>query len=351
MAGKRITLADVAGKAGVAPSTASLVLSGRGHALRISEAAQERVRNAAQELKYRPNAISVGLRKGTTKTLGFVSNTVASSSLAGEMIKGAIEACRDAGFMLFVGETGGRYQQEELLIDAMMDRQVDGIIFASTFTIARQVPEALHLLPSVILNLEPIESTDIPVVLPDEYNAGRNAAELLIRKKHRSIHLLGAGPTIDDAPPISLAGHHRLRGILDVLAEHDLKVSSGQMDTHWLPPEGYMMTNAILDSGQPADALIAFNDRLAMGAYQAIQERGLSIPNDISIVSFDDASIAAWLRPSLTTFALPHNRMGKDAAALLISRVLDTDADFSTDSGHSDAFLISMPLRDRDSVR
>src|SRR5690606_31963927 len=109
---KRVTLADVAGQAGVAVSTASLVLSGRGTEMRISARVQEKVFAVARELGYRPNAVSVGLRKGQTSTLGFVSDSVASSRLAGEMIKGAIEAARDRGYMVFVGETGGNLTLE-----------------------------------------------------------------------------------------------------------------------------------------------------------------------------------------------------------------------------------------------
>ncbi|HLT83518.1 MAG TPA: LacI family DNA-binding transcriptional regulator, partial [Phototrophicaceae bacterium] len=105
MTSKRVTLADVARQAGVSSSTASLVLSGRGRELRISDAVHDRVRTAAEELGYRRNTISVGLRKGSTNTIGFVSDTVASSQLAGGMIRGALEAARDSGYMLFMSET------------------------------------------------------------------------------------------------------------------------------------------------------------------------------------------------------------------------------------------------------
>src|SRR5690349_19992740 len=131
---RRVTLADVARHAGVSSTTASLVLSGRGRELRISRTVEQRVLRAADELAYRPNIVSVSLRTGSSRTIGFVSDTVATSRLAGDMIKGALEAAREQGLMLFIGETEGEPDLERGLLAAMHDRQVDGIIFASMFT-------------------------------------------------------------------------------------------------------------------------------------------------------------------------------------------------------------------------
>lgn len=348
MANHRVTLAQVAAEAGVAVSTASLVLSGRGTSLRISSASQERVREAAERLGYRPNAVSVGLRKGSTSTLGFVSDSVASSRLAGEMIKGAIEAARDRGYMLFVAETSGDKTQELKLLDALFDRQVDGVIFASMFTQQRDIPATLGRTPAVVLNIDSEAAAEWDVVVPDEYEAGRAAAESLVAAGHREIHLIGAGPGPDDVAPISLAGRARLAGILDVLGAHSLTPASGHAMSQWLPPDGYAAVSSLLDAGD-VGALICFNDRVAMGAYQALQERGRRIPQDTSIVSFDDATIAAWLRPGLTTFALPHRAMGKRAADVLIDRVEAQRAD--TDTPHApQRHVVPMPLRKRHSI-
>ncbi len=99
-------------------------------------------------MQYRPNIVSVGLRTGTTRTIGFVSDTVATSRLAGDMIKGALEAARERGVMLFIGETEGDSELERLLLQAMHDRQVDGIILASMFTSAVTAEGSRPLPPS-----------------------------------------------------------------------------------------------------------------------------------------------------------------------------------------------------------
>jgi LacI family transcriptional regulator len=347
---RRVTLADVAKAAGVSPSTASLVMTGRGRELRISEAVHTRVRAAAQDLGYRPNAVSVGLRKGTTSTLGFVSDSVASSRLAGDMIKGAIEAARDRGFMLFIGETGGKPAEEAKLVEAMLDRQVDGIILASMFTRSRPLPEDIDRIPAVLLNLIAPADATLPSVLPDEERAGREAAELLLAAGHREIHLIGAGPGPDDWPAVSVAARQRLSGILSALREAGIEPASGHEDTSWLPQQGWDAVQRLLaQSDSPPRALVCFNDRLAFGAYQAIQEASLSIPDDVSVVSFDDASVAGWLRPGLTTFALPHRALGRRAVELLLELV-------GPGTGRAPAgpdglvHRLPMPLRTRGSV-
>jgi LacI family transcriptional regulator len=348
VAHKRVTLADVARSSGVSSPTASLVLSGRGAELRISDAVQQRVRAVAASLGYRPNIASIGLRKGTTRTLGFVSDTVATSQLAGDMIKGALEAARERGFMLFIGEDEGDAAVERQLLDAMLDRQVDGIILASMYTQRRKVPTRLEQVPAVLLNALPQgRRRGVPVVVPDELEAGRAAARLLLRAGHRRIHLVGAGPTPDDVPEGGVAAAERLAGILEVLAAEGLEPASGRLYPVWHPPEGYDAMQRVLDDdpGSPTPpGVITFNDRVAMGVYQALQERGLRVPTDAGVVSFDDHPIADWLRPGLTTFAIPHHELGRRAVHLLL------DAVGSGPPARAATYRVPMPLRLRGSV-
>ena len=339
----RVTLADVAQAAGVSRTTASLVLSDRGDELRIAEASQERVRRVAAELGYRPNMLSASLRSGTSRTIGFISDTVATSQLAGDMIKGALEGARRHGYMLFIGESEGDEQEQERLIEAMLDRQVDGLIMASMFTRERSMPKSLAARKIVLLNTLPSDNRLIaPVVIPDEYTAGREAARLLLEAGHREIHLIGAGPTSADVPRETVAGRERLAGILDELKAAELQPASGSMRHIWLPSDGWAATTGLISSGVRRGAIITFNDRLAFGAYQAIGEAGLSVPDDFSIVSFDDHQLASWLHPGLTTFAIPHRELGLRALDVLLA-----------DDDQEPPLIerLSMPIRRRGSVR
>lgn len=343
MSQKRVTLADVAHAAGVSRTTASLVLSDRGDELRISAASQQRVRQIAAELGYRPNAISAGLRSGSSRTLAFISDTVATSQLAGDMIKGALAKAHSSGYMLFIGETEGDFDEEQRLVEAMLDRQVDGFVIASMFTRERSLPSALSGHPAVLLNALPDPAGSAPAVVPDEYTAGHDAARVLLDAGHRRIHLIGAGPAEGDLPGETVAGRDRLAGILAALADAGVEPASGRVCNVWLPEDGWKATRDLLKTAERGDAIISFNDRLAFGAYEALREAGWAIPEDMSVVSFDDHQLAGWLRPTLTTFALPHYELGERAIERLLAQVVTSDVGDALER-------IRMPARMRESV-
>ena len=344
---RRVTLAEVAERAGVSRSTASLVLSGRSRELRISHTVEQQVLATAKELDYRRNAVSVGLRTGTTRTIGFVSDTVATSRLAGDMIKGAVEAAREHDLLLFIGETEGEEDLERGLLQAMHDRQVDGIIFASMFTRIVDVPTALATGPAVLLNAVPKRATTLPSIVPDEVGAGRSAAQVLLDAGHRDgIHLIGAGPRVRDVPPGAVAGIERLTGIREVFAGANVKIAGGRICSDWQPEQGYEATRALLTRTRPR-ALICLNDRLAVGAYQALDDFDLKVPSDVSVVSFDDHPVATWIRPKLTTIALPHYELGRKAFEVLLGEI-NRGSGETTPPGET--HRIPMPIRMRDSV-
>lgn len=347
MSPRRVTLADVAKAADVSPTTASLVLSGRGRELRISQDVEQRVLEAAQGLQYRPNIVSRGLRTGTTRTIGFVSDTVATSRLAGDMIKGALEAARERGVMLFIGETEGDAGLERDLLQTMHDRQVDGIILATMFTRKIRLPRALTHGPAVLLNALPVRPSPLPSVLPDEIEAGRAAARVLLDAGHRDgIHLIGAGPGMRNVPPGTVAGVERLAGIREALREAGVKIAGGWVCSDWQPDHGLAATRTLLETERP-HALVCFNDRLALGAYQALHDAGLRVPADVSVVSFDDHPIASWIHPKLTTVALPHYELGRKAVDVLFSEIDRRGAD---GQGAGEVHRIPMPVRHRESV-
>lgn len=347
VASNRVTLADVARAAGVSKTAASFVLSGRGAEMRISPEAEARVRHAAQQTGYRPNILSRSLRTGTSRTIGFVSDTVATTPFAGHLIWGALDAARDRDHLLIIGETEGDPDLEQQLIDAMHDRGVDGIVFASMYTRELELPASLGTGPAVLLNAVPSTASQIPCIVPDEFEAGRAAVATLIEAGHRErIALVGAAPP-DRTPIGSLAATQRLDGILQALREAGAEALDAVPCPDWQPGIGYDATAQLLDRGVRPSALICFNDRLAMGAYQAIAAHGLSVPDDVSVVSFDDDVLATWLRPQLTTIALPHYELGRAAIDALVD-VLQPD---SAPSPGPTIRRIAMPVRQRYSVR
>jgi LacI family transcriptional regulator len=340
---KRVTLADVARSAGVSQTAASFVLSGRREEMRISADVETRVLRAVRETGYRPNIVSRSLRTGTTQTIGFVSDTVATTPFAGHLIWGALDAARESGHLLFTGETEGDPELERQLIEAMHDRRVDGIILASMYTRKLAVPEALLDGPAVLLNALPTRRSTIPSVLPDEVEAGRTAARVLLDAGYTAgIYLIGAGSPANRVPKDSLAAIERLQGIKEALAHAGVKIDGAVDCPDWQPELGYAATQQVLRKVKPS-ALICFNDRLAFGAYQALSDAGLGIPAEVSVVSFDDDLLASWVKPQLTTVALPHYELGRAAIQVLLGHGIR--------DGHPSVHRIPMPLQERDSVR
>jgi LacI family transcriptional regulator len=208
------------------------------------------------------------------------------------------------------------------------------------------VPKALAGVPAVLLNALPKRPAAIPSVIPDEIQAGRDAVAALFAAGCRSgIHVIGAASGKDQAPPGSVAAVERLAGIREALAAAGSRLAGASGCVEWEPEDGYRATRAALTGTRP-QALICFNDRLALGAYQALQDAGLRVPGDVSVVSFDDDPIASWVRPRLTTFALPHYELGRRAVSVLFG-----DADRPQASGEPEVYRIPMPLRERESIR
>jgi LacI family transcriptional regulator len=310
---QRATLLQVAQRAGVSRSTASFVLAGRHLDMRISEDARQRVLRAAQELDYRPNLMARSLRTKVTRTIALVSDTLASDPYAGRAIHGSLAAAVAHGHLLFIGETEGDPVVEEKLISDFLDRQVDAFVYASMFTRYVRVPKQLKGRPVVLLNcLTRAAKPAYHSVIPDELTAGCNAAKVVLDAGHLDgIHLVGT-----PARHV-FAGRERLAGIKEGLAAGGTRLA-GTIDCDWWPDSAYDAVSRALEGGAPPRALICLNDRVALGAYQALRGAGVRIPEDVSVVSFDDSEMAAWLRPQLTSVGLPHYQLGWQAVELLL---------------------------------
>jgi LacI family transcriptional regulator len=331
MSTTRVTLLDVARRAGVSRTTASFVMTGRTD-MRISAEAQERVRHAARELDYRPNLMARSLRTKNTSTIGLVSDTIATEPFAGELIRGSLATALLREHLLFIGETEGDATVEKRLVQDMLDRGVGGFLYASMYTRQTRLPAVLRGLPLVLLNCVTRDRT-LPAVLPDERAAGRTAARTLLAAGHRDrIWLVGESPTA------VYAGRERRLGIEEVLGRAQLALGH-TVDCPWWPEPSYAAVRERLGSYPQPSAIICLNDRVAFGAYQALAEAGLTVPDDVSLLSFDDTDLASWLRPQLTSIAIPHFDLGQRAVELLLA-----------DRPAAGVHRVPMPLRERASV-
>lgn len=339
----RVTLTDVAERAGVSRSAASFALTGRTDQ-RISEQTQLRVRAAAEELGYRPSAIPKILRSGNSGTIALVSEYLTTTPYATRAIAGALEAARERSTLLFIAETLGDPVVGRRMLHDLIDRRVDGFVYAAMFTQRVTIPKPLQDMPLVLLNCV-TDDVKVPMVVPDEVGAGATAARAIIDAGHREgIHYLGAPPPNFQGGAawggrIGTAVFDRFRGVRGELRRAGMRLAGMSMLEEWEPSDGREAVARLLAREAAPSALICANDRVAFGAYQALNDAGLKIPDDVSLVSFDDSDLASWLRPALSSIALPHDAMGRAAVELL-----------TASRARKGRHLVSMPLVVRDSI-
>jgi len=331
---KRPTLADVAQLSGLSITTVSMVLTNRPNT-RLSEEASERVRAAAAKLNYRPNPAARGLRMGKTRTVGFISDEVTITRYASAMIRGLLEEAEARDHTVLISESGRRQDRILQAMELMIDRQTDGIVFGLMGAKRIELPELSTDVPIVTTNAT--TTAGHPCVLPDEYSAGHNAVRHLVERGHRRIAFIGRSESLLNLD-ISATVGARYAGMDDAMAEAGLTFAHQVAGSIWEPDLGYRGMLEIIDAAS-VTAVVTANDRVAFGVYQAAAERGLRIPADVSVISFDDEYLASYLRPQLTTMQIPYLEMGR----LAMDLVLDGDPPAQT--------LVPVPLQERHSVR
>lgn len=310
---QRPTMHDVAAEAGVSQAVVSLVLSGR-YAGRASEATAQRIREASTALGYRTNLQAKTLKTGISEIIGLVGDDVATSPFSGQMIKGAQDRVWEQGNTLMTVDTGGDSALEAAAIDTMLSHQVRGILYTAMFHRELEVPAAALETRTVALNARDL-SGRTPSVIPDDEKGGYDATRVLIDAGHARIGMINIYP--GEGIP---AARDRRRGYERALTEAGIDPDPDLLIAgEGIHSSGQDGARALLGLDDPATAIFCGNDRTALGAYQAIADLGLSIPEDVSIVGYDDQDILRdYFHPGLTTVQLPFLTMGERAAALVL---------------------------------
>lgn len=315
---RKATALDVAKRAGVSRSAVSLVLNGRGDG-NVAKESQDRIRQAAAELNYSPNAIALSLRNQRSRVIGIVSDEVVTSPFDGNIIGGADDVARSRGFVTVVMDTELDASRDEGAVETLLDRQVDGLMYVTVGLKPLDVPPGMLRVPSVLANCyENSPEPRLHHVIPDEVSGGREATEHLLELGHRDIALL-AGLESSPAAPL------RVRGYRDALAGAGLPVREDLLSwAGWDIDAGFHGAMKLLDrqgGGRPT-AIMCANDRLAVGVVLAAARLGLSIPRDISVMGYDDEfRIANTMVPALTSMALPLREMGAAAMTMLLQQI------------------------------
>lgn len=351
----RAKLRDVADAAGVSTATASLVLNDKADS--IGAAAQQRVHDAAKRLGYRPNALARSLRAQRTGTIGLFSHDVLTTPYAAAMIQGVQELADELGYVLLLANVSDDPIHTAAGIDSLLDRQIDAAIYATMFHRGVEVPAQLDRTPTVLLDAFAIQRSDDDemtaaarppshwAVVPDEVAGATAAVEYLIESGHRRIGFVNEVHR-------PLAAILRQMAYLDTLTRHGIEPDpSIQIDVWGTTHGAYQPVHAMLDRSDRPSALFCFNDRIATGAYHAAHQLGLRIPQDLSLVGFDNQElIAEAVDPMLTTVQLPHYEMGGWAMQKVAHMLGSAAVDTPDEELEPRIELMACPLVERQSV-
>ena len=305
------TMKDVARRARVSVSTVSHVLNGT---RKVSEETRGDVLAAVEELSYRPNLLAKGLKTRRTYTIGLLISDIQNSFFT-LVVRGVEDEALSRGYHLFLCNTDEDPEREDEYITELAKKRVDGLMVAPSM---RRQGHAGRLLdegvPFVFVDRD-VEGVDADVVSVDNREGMRLIAEHLVGLGHRRIAMI-SGP-LDKA-----SGYERHLGLRDALADlgvelKDSLVHFGDFRTS----SGREGARELLGLPSPPTALVTANNQMTLGALLTINEMGLGVPGDVSVVGFDDPEWAPLTGPPLTTLAQPTYEMGVKAAKMLLDRI------------------------------
>lgn len=309
-----ITLREVALESGVNLSTASRSLSG---SYGVHPSTRKKVLEVAQRLNYRPNRVARVLATGRSNSIGLIISDIRNPYFA-EVARGAEDAAFESGSDLILCNTDLNAEKQLRYVDSLLEKQVDGIIMNSAAPLDKSQLERLaeFNVPIVLLN-KTAKSRNISTVFADNYEGGRLAARYLIGLGHtKAVHLTG----------VRNHGNlkERARGFLSEFAAGGL---SAPQVHHGLHTEagGYDLGIKILADRANVSAVFTANDVMAFGFIRAAVKLGVKIPKDVSVIGFDDVSIAEIVTPPLTTISQPIYEVGHSAVELLLKLISQKD--------------------------
>jgi LacI family transcriptional regulator len=304
MATERSTIGDVATRSGVSTATVSRVLSGTAP---IRAATRDRVLAAVRDLAYRPSAVARALKRQATHTIGLVISDI-QNPFYPEIVRAVEEAARERGWLVLLCTTGESAARQRDELELLLDRRVDGLIVAAgRLGRGHAAWLAGAPVPVVLVNCR-ARGTALASIQSDNRGGARAATRHLLELGHRRIGHISAArrdPAVGE----------RLAGIRDALRGRVVSLPTTLGDGH--VQGGERAARELLDAHPGLTAVLAHNDLTAIGALRAIRATGRRVPDDISLVGFDDIDLAGWLDPPLTTVRQQKTALGRWAVETL----------------------------------
>lgn len=312
MATHKVNINDIAKKAGLSITTVSRVLNGKAEQYRIGKKSQERIKEAAKELNYVPNQYAANLRTGRSNTVALIVPSLNNPFFAGIASKINAEV-RKFGFVTIIGDSDENQEIERVELQQLMSRNIEGLIIVPCGNQSEHIKQ-LHDqgLPVICIDRY-FEDLDIPFVSTDNYDGAYNATKHLIEYGHLNIVCIQG---VQQSTPNRM----RVKGFKDAMHESGLERYSVVGDDFSVQ-NGYLETKLLLQQKQRPTAILTLSNTIAMGCMKAFKEENVRIPDDISLLTFDDHPYLDYLATPLSCVAQPVSDISKIAIKFLFSRL------------------------------
>jgi LacI family transcriptional regulator len=309
----RVTIADVAARAGVSPTTVSHVLSGK---RQVGAATHERVQQAVRELGYRPNHVARNLRTRRSHAIAVIVPDI-TNPFYGVLTRGLADAVDAAGYGTYVANTDASRQREQKFVEDALDRGVDGIVMAPLHYTDEDISALSRFGTPIVCLGDSATSVAVDRVLVDDEQGALAATAHLLARAPRRVAMI-TGPAGE--------GLARIRGYRRALEEAGRTFDPElTRDGGWTRRAGEAAMRALMALEPRPDAVFCANDLMALGAMDAARRLGLAIPADVALVGFDDVEVAELVTPTLTTVVNPSYDTGRRAGELLLRRMQGDD--------------------------
>ncbi|SJN56886.1 HTH-type transcriptional repressor PurR [Vibrio ruber DSM 16370] len=306
------TIKDVARLAGVSTTTVSHVINKTRF---VAETTQEKVMEAVKTLNYAPSAVARSLKCNSTRTIGMLV-TQSTNPFFSEVIDGVESYCYRQGYTLILCNTGGLYEKQRDYIRMLAEKRVDGILVMCSDLTAElwEMLEAYSDIPKVIMDWGP-ENSQADKIIDNSEEGGYLATKYLIDKGHRRIACLSGHLA-------KAACQERIQGFRRAMAEASLTPNEDWiLEGNFECDTAVLAADKIIVMDEQPTAVFCFNDTMALGLISRLQQRGIKVPEDISVIGYDNIEISEYFSPPLTTVHQPKRRVGKNAFEILLERI------------------------------
>lgn len=317
-----VTLSDVARESGFSVSTVSIVLNEAPLSQHVAAATKEHIRKTALEMGYHPDAFARSLRRRRSHTIGVLVFDI-SDPFCMALLRGIEQTLYSTAYLPIIMDADNRREQFERYLEMLLERRVEGVVVVANWLFAEIDPLSRiekNNIPTVVVGRD-LTSRSIPSVVVDNDAGGYAAIEHLYRLGHRKIAVLRGPEELDDST-------RRWQGIQRFAAEVGLDLDSrlvlqlpAAMDPNSGFEHGLRLTAELIHDTREFTAILAFDDLTALGAMRALWKAGRHVPDDCSIIGFDDVPPAALSTPGITTIRQPMLEMGSLATSLVLSEI------------------------------